>query len=206
LHEAGAEKEVNMGNVIDLTRLAEDWPGMKTRIEAIPTKEELFTMIDGRKVKEEIVKAPLHEDAELAESGIAGMFSKVSNIEILNIPIGQAAIGGFGAVFASELIDGFMSTQSPTTRGLVKLAGAAGVVMFGKKLIGSGTAKVIALLLTFDAIRDLTPIDEWATKLSTMVTKVVPTAGLGTTNPPKPIAVQQAQQILSSTQRASMRG
>jgi len=170
--------------------------GLVGKVDGVPTKEYI----------EKLIKPNDPENGSLEDSGIAGMFSKVSNIEVMNIPIGQAAIGGFGAVFASELIDGFLSTQSPMTRGLVKLAGAGAVVMFGKKLIGSGTAKVIALLLTFDAIRDLTPIDEWATKLSTMVTKVVPTAGLGTTNPPKPIAVQQAQQILSSTQRASMRG
>ncbi len=169
--------------VIDLTRLAEEWPGFKSRLDAIPTKDELTAIFDKvRPVKEEIVDpkktVALKDDVELDESGIAGMFKSVTNIKVVGIPLGSVAAGSFIAVFTTELVDGFMSKQTVQTKGFVKLAGAAGFALYGKKIIGNDLSGVVAVLLTFDALRDLTPIDAWAASAASKISGMLPSAGL----------------------------
>ena len=94
---------------------------------------------------------------------------------------------------------------------MVKLAGAAGVMMIGKKFIGTKAAGAVALLMAFDAIKnDLLPqpfamVTSGANKLTGFVT----TNGLGWTGgaPPKlnQNGVNQAQAILTSSQKMAMR-
>lgn len=129
-------------------------------------------------------------EAKLAELGKAdpdpdpdailkkGIFDDIMSFEVWGVPVGQAAVGGFVAIFASELIDGFMANQQPWQRGLVKL-GAAGIAgMWGKRLLGSTGSKAVALLLAFDALRDLSPIDSWADQLAEGISGRETTAGL----------------------------
>ena len=138
--------------------------GILSRVDGIDTKlAELG--------KSEVDPAP---DAELRK----GFFDDIMSFQVWGIPVGQAAVGGFVAIFASEIIDGFMKDQPPWQRGLVKL-GAAGVAgMWGKRFLGSTGAKAVALLLTFDAFRDLSPIDSWADQLAEKISGTVTTAGL----------------------------
>ena len=114
------------------------------------------------------------------------------SFEFQGIPLGQAAVGGFVAIFASELVDGFMGNMQDWQRGLVKLAVAAAVGMWGKRLLGKTGSMAVALLLTFDALRDLSPIDTWADQLAEGITGRVTTKGLAG-NPDAP-ANQPANQ------------
>lgn len=108
----------------------------------------------------------------------SGILDKAMQVKVWEIPVGEAALGGFVAIFASELVDGFLKNQSVQVKGLVKLGAAGASVAFGKRILGSTGSKVVALLLTFDAIRDLTPLDKWAYDLASKITGMLPSAGL----------------------------
>ena len=176
------------------------------------TKEAIAHLSDSQtliqKQLDEILK---EKTAKVEDSGIAAAVNKVTDFEFQGIPIGAAVVGGAVAVFATEVIDGFMHNQSAQVRGMVKLAGAAGVMMIGKKFIGTKAAGAVALLMAFDAIKnDLLPqpfamVTSGANKLTGFVT----TNGLGWTGgaPPKlnQNGVNQAQAILTSSQKMAMR-
>jgi hypothetical protein len=117
------------------------------------------------------------ESAVLAESAMG----RFMDFEVAGIPIGKAVIGGGIAILATELIDGFLLKYNQTSKnvaGIVKLASAGVTMKFGQKYLGKEAAGVLALLLTFDAIRDLTPIDSWMNTVANKVTGTKPTAGL----------------------------
>ena len=126
-------------------------------------------------------KLSLPETTEVAEmnaGGASGVLGGLTKTEVWDIPIGQAAVGGFVAVVGSELVDGFMAAQSAMTKGLVKLAVAGASVKWGGKLLGSTGSKAVALLLAYDGIRMVLPIDEYASKVAGMFTKLTG-GGLG---------------------------
>lgn len=136
----------------------------------------------GRKVKAWVgnkeVEAVLMDSEDIAELGKKGIFEDIMSFEIGGIPVGQAAVGGAVAILATELIDGFMNTWQPWQRGLVKLGGAWVALQWGKKVLGSTGAKAVGLLLAFDGIRDLTPIDSWMDQIAEKVSGTQTTAGL----------------------------
>jgi len=122
----------------------------------------------------EKLPAKVEPAAELEAGPLAG----VAKMEVWGIPLGKALIGGGIAIFATELIDGFMAAQAPQMRGIVKLFGAGASQMFAKRWLGAPTAGAIALLLAFDGIRDLLPLDEFIHGITTRMTGVFTTAGL----------------------------
>jgi hypothetical protein len=115
-------------------------------------------------------------EAALEESGALG---GITNLKIWDIPIGKAVAGGAIAILASELVDGFMAKYSKTIKGVSKLVLAGVTIKWLSKPLSKEMAGVVALLLTFDAIRDLTPIDEWMSKAANKVSGIIPTGGLG---------------------------
>lgn len=124
----------------------------------------------------EQLKAEADEKAELKQAGaVAG----ITGFEIWDIPVGQALVGGFTAVFASELIDGFLVKQGDWMKGIAKLVGAGVAVKWGPRLFGSAGSKALAILLAYDGIRSLIPIDTWAKRGATTVTGMIPAGGLG---------------------------
>jgi hypothetical protein len=124
----------------------------------------------------EPAKAPLDEPLE--EFSLAGVMKPVTSIKVMGVPVGAIAGGTFFAVFATELLDGFMKSSSVQTRGIAKVAIAIGTAGYGKKLIGADMANIVAILLTFDALRDLTPIDSWAASAASKISGFLPNAGL----------------------------
>ena len=119
------------------------------------------------------------DDDDVAELGKTGVLGDIMKVEVWGIPVAQAAIGGFVAVFASEVIDGFLAEQKGYVKGLVKLAGAGLAIHWGDKILGSTGAKAVALLLAYDGIRSLLPVDQWATQAAAAVSGVLPSGGLG---------------------------
>lgn len=107
------------------------------------------------------------EDAKL---GQGKAMENVAKMEFWDIPVGQALIGGFSAVFASELVDGFFATQQPMTLGVIKLAGAGILAKWGGRLLGSTGSKAAAIILAYDGVRQIIPLDEWAGRLTGAVT------------------------------------
>lgn len=120
-------------------------------------------------------EAPAGDGDEAKVEQLAG----VTEFEPWDIPIGKALIGGFVAVVGSELIDGFLKDQGNMVLGGVKLAAAGAVIRWGKGLLGKGGATAVALLLAYDGIRHIIPIDQYAHRLASGVSGVVTTRGLG---------------------------
>lgn len=142
-------KILDFGSVID-AKLAEF--GKKLPKEAIEPDE----------VK---TKAELEAEKE-AELEQAGALTGITKMEVWDIPVGKALVGGFSAVVVSELVDGFLAAQSNTIRGVVKLVAAGAAVKWGGRLLGKTGAGALAILLAYDGIRQLLPIDEWAGRVS----------------------------------------
>jgi hypothetical protein len=101
---------------------------------------------------------PETEVAKLKEAGVIG---GVLDFTVWDIPVGQAVVGGGVAVLFSEVIDGFLVTKPAYWKAGAKLVAAGAAVKWGSKYIGSTGSKAVALLLAFDAIRQLVPFDLW---------------------------------------------
>lgn len=159
---------------------------IKNVLDSLPKKDDVDTLlstvkgIDARladlgKPQEEKKEDPEPEEAKMEAKG---WFDDIMSFEFQGVPIGQAALGGFAAIFASELVDGFMANAEKWQRGLVKLGIAWLAGTWGKRILGNTGGKAVALLLTFDAIRDFSPIDSWADQLAEKISGTVTTAGL----------------------------
>lgn len=138
---------------------------LEPKPEDIKTPEQLKTESE----------AKLAEEARLKQAGVSG----ITNFVIWDIPIGQGLVGGFTAAFASELIDGVLMKQGDMIKAVVKLAAAGAAVKWGTRLLGSTGAKALAILLAYDGVRSLIPIDTWARRGATTVSGMVPGGGLG---------------------------
>ena len=140
---------------------------------------------------------PEAKSTSIAKMEERGVLAGITEMKVWNIPVGQAVVGGFVAVFATEVIDGFLATQGPVVRGVIKLGAAGAAVWWGKGIFGDTGSKAIAILLTVAGIRDFVPIDLWAQRASGMVSGVVTQRGLvqghkvGASNP----VVQQAEEV-----------
>lgn len=153
----------------------------KPKMESFATLTDIEKALEGLKpVKVEATVDKKPAEAELVDAALeeSGVLSNVTSMKVWNIPVGQALVGGFVAVFASELIDGFMAAQGVMTRGVVKLIGAGAAVGWGKGLLGDTGSKAVALLLAFDGIRDIIPIDQWAKGFANQATGMVTQRGL----------------------------
>lgn len=133
-------------------------------------------------------------EAELEIAGVKSMFGQIDKIEIMGVPIGRAAVGGFAAVLVSEVVDGIMQAQTTTTQGIVKL-GLAAIVQWTKRWFGAPMANTATLLLAYDGVRQLLPIDEWAGRVASAITGAFPTGGLGRGAGRVPNVLQQAEQV-----------
>ena len=152
--------------------------------DKMPTKDsvdKLLYSIEGIEAKLADIGKPSNkmDDQDEAElEAKAGFLGGIMDFKVWGVPVGGAAVGGFVSVVATELIDGFMLDSEPWKKGLAKAAVAVVAVKWGKKILGDTGSKTVAVLLAFDAIRDLTPIDAWAKDLANKITGNSPAAGL----------------------------
>ncbi len=141
------------------------------------------------------------EDKATLQESIVGKMKKSTN---MIVPV---ALGGFGAILVTEVVDGLPIFKSQMQRGIAKGVGAFVFYTWGKKIpfMGEIGKNVMAALLLFDALRDITPISSWASQLATKITKAIPSGGLQR-NPNalnQAIAVSQRYQHSSATQQSS---
>ncbi len=124
---------------------------------------EYRVLPDGQLKKADLISA--EEKATLEQAGAgAGILAPITELEIFGIPLGEAAVGGGLALFASEIIDAFITAPAegvPMTRVLVKGVLGFAMVNFLSGPLGAGAAKTAALFLGFSLLRDLLPIDQW---------------------------------------------
>jgi len=142
-------------------------------------KKVLVTPAAVIKTPEELKAEAAAKLEEAAKLGEAGAVAGITNLKVWEIPAGQALVGGFTAVFASELIDGILIKQGDMLKGVVKLAGAGAAIKWGGKVLGSTGSKALGILLAYDGLRSLIPIDTWARRGATAVTGMIPGGGLG---------------------------
>lgn len=97
---------------------------------------------------------------------LEGVAKRISEITILDMPIGDAALGGATSLIIAELTDALVIVRLPTVP-VVAIKGAEAFLMskYGHKLIGTQGARMGALFLTWEAIRALVPIDTWISNL-----------------------------------------
>lgn len=130
-------------------------------------------------VKPEDIQTASEVKKEEAEKSEMEQLAGITGFQVWDIPVGEALVGGFVAVFASELIDGFLLKQGDWMKGLIKLAGAGAAIKWGQRFLGSTGSKAVAILLAYDGVRSLIPIDSWARRGASAVTGMLPAGGLG---------------------------
>lgn len=181
------------------------------KLKAVPTTAQLEAMWDTKLAKLSETKEKANTKQELPEKkprqirlhfGDADLkdpdgIAAVSRFEVWDIPIGKVLIGGFTAVFATELVDGFMANQNTYVIGGVKLVLAGATVKWGSRFLGREGAMAAAVLLGYDGIRNLIPLDTWARTVASKVSGVIPHAGLasGTTPGHRGGVLDQAQRV-----------
>lgn len=151
---------------VGIAKLEEAFHNAITEYRVLPDgqlkKAELFSPQEREALEQ--VKAKLEQEkAGMAQAG-AGILAPITEIEIFGMPLGEAAVGGGLALFATEIIDAFITAPAdgvPMTRVLVKGVLGFAMVQFLSGPLGSGAAKAAALFLGFSLLRDLLPIDTW---------------------------------------------
>lgn len=101
------------------------------------------------------------------------MSDGLAGTKVMGLPVGEALLGGAGAVLFSEVVGGFLPTQPGIMSAVVKGAGAWAAQRFVKGPIG----QTAALFLTFDAILELLPVDQWVRGLTQGISKAGASGG-----------------------------
>ena len=96
------------------------------------------------------------------------VLSGVTGTKVFGLPIGQALIGGASAVAVGELVDmlaGRFMPAGATWMSAISKAVAAWLASskWVTNVIGKPAGTAAAILLTYDAIRDIIPFDTWIT-------------------------------------------
>jgi len=93
---------------------------------------------------------------EMSFGGIGTTLDKVTNMEVMGIPLGQAAMGGVLAILLDRIVLGKLLAKynSGTWGPIINLGVAFAVKKYGGKFLGNKTADATALILTYEAIAD----------------------------------------------------
>ncbi len=145
--------------------------------DTIALDKETLALLDQRDTKlSEKVKADIAEIFAKAETSTEKkeevdqkqeQLGGLAEVQIMGIPLGQAAIGGGIALLISELVDGIIGGAVTDRLGetwgpaLIKGGSAWAVKQWLPGVIGAKAADTAALFLAWEAIRSLVPIDEW---------------------------------------------
>jgi hypothetical protein len=176
----------------EISKMKEDLgiTAIAQKVDGIPKAfEDAFKPLEAKLA--DLGKKPAVPDAKLKEGVLGGL----TKMEVWDIPIGQVVVGGFVAVFATELVDGFMANQKPMVTGLVKLALAGASIKWGKRVLGKDGALAVAILVGFDGVRDIIPLDTWAKTFASKLSGMMPKGGLAQ-NPNR--TVEQARIVATN--------
>jgi hypothetical protein len=163
------------------------------------SKTELPSIIE-KQVSEILAKKatetePKPEPVEV-EQKQGGALEGISKMKVWDIPLGEGLLGGSVAVVFSELVDGFLKNQAERTKGFLKLVAAGAIAKWASRFLGPTGAKAAAIILVYDGMRQILPIDEWAGNLAERITKVRTGGGLaGKAGMTQSAAVTQAEKV-----------
>lgn len=132
------------------------------------------------------VKSDRTANMEMSFGGIGSTLDKVTGMEVMSIPIGEAAMGGVIAILLDRLL---IARVDPTNKwGSWANLGAAFVTKkFLGKFIGNKTADAAALILTYEAVAD------WVTQA---MNKVLPVKATSSQAFNQSSAVMQANRVV----------
>ena len=101
------------------------------------------------------------------------------------IPIGESILGGTGATIVSEIISGVIPQNlgGGIVEPIVRLVGSIFVLNLMKPILGQGSTDIGKAFVTFDAVRDLLPIDQF---ISGIASPLRMGNSFGAENPPVP--------------------
>jgi hypothetical protein len=124
----------------------ESEPAPKAEMKQQFTEEEIANLISLRKESHTA-------NMEMSFGGISGMFDKVTNMEVMGIPIGAAAVGGALAIVLDRIV---LAKLDPTNKwgSYANLALALVVKKWGSKFLGNKAADATAMILTYEAVAD----------------------------------------------------
>jgi hypothetical protein len=110
-----------------------------------------------------------------------GILSNFGGLRFGNIPVGDALIGGSAASLVSELTDAFTPGDNTVVSALIKIV--AGNLLAGafSGILGNNATSAARLLVTYDGIRDLIPLDSWIREILDPIKK---NANVGQSQPP----------------------
>jgi hypothetical protein len=121
----------------------------------------------------------IEETPETLDMAQRGFFSGLGGAKIMGAPIGDALLGGASATLVTEVIDGFVG--GGVMGALAKLVvGNMAAGMFSG-VLGKNATDSARLFITYDAIRDLLPVDQWTRQI---VGGVGTATGVGQSQPP----------------------
>lgn len=124
-------------------------------------KEGKILEPNGKKVTLE----DLEQSVLMEQRGLGGLVTDLDKA-VRGLPLGSALIGGFSALFASEIIDGFVGRQNPMVNAAVKAGTVLFAGAFGRRFIGTTAFNVFAGLMVFEILRDFLPINQWVSQLT----------------------------------------
>ena len=101
------------------------------------------------------------------------------------IPIGESILGGTGATIVSEIISGVIPANlgGGIAEPIIRLVGSIFVLNLMKPILGQGSTDIGKAFVTFDAVRDLLPIDQF---ISGIAGPLRMGNSFGAENPPVP--------------------
>lgn len=112
------------------------------------------------------------DDADMEQNPVRGAVNSLDRIGGRNMPLalGSVLVGGALGVVATEVIDGFSPPGASTatinfTNLALKIGSAWGIATFTPMYIGSTGATIASAIIVFDAIRNVTPVDQWIQQL-----------------------------------------
>jgi hypothetical protein len=108
-----------------------------------------------------------------------GFFSGLGGAKIADIPVGDALLGGASATLVTEVVDGFIG--GGVMGAMVKLVVGNMAAGLFSGVLGRNATDSARLFITYDAIRDLIPVDQWTRQL---VGGVGGAAGVAQSQPP----------------------
>jgi len=105
----------------------------------------------------------IEDKKETLDMAQRGFFSGLGGAKIGDIPVGDALLGGASATLVTEVVDGFVG--GGVMGAMVKLVvGNLAAGMFSG-VLGRNATDSARLFITYDAIRDLIPVDQWTRQL-----------------------------------------
>ena len=113
-------------------------------------------------------QARLEQKASMTQ--LLSPIERAINPLVPNLPLGSLAVGAITGLILGELVDGFVSTDSPTggtnfANLAVKGGVAIALVTVGSQLMSKQAAMAGAAILTAQILADVLPLDQWIARI-----------------------------------------